>query len=177
MSAAPSPGQAGIPSGGAGANMYAIKPIEYLISERPLVVRRRVKWGECDPAGVVYTATFADYVIAAGALFGTTPQLAKSEQQFGTPSRALSFDFLRSLRPDEEFDMTVRVAEVRSRTYVLDIAATTPRGEAVFNARLTPVCVARPERRSIDIPPAFRQALLDYQRDCGAPTTTQEETP
>ena len=73
--------------------------------------------------------------------------------------------------------MTVRVAEVRSRTYVLDIAATTPQGEAVFNARLTPVCVARPERRSIDIPPAFRQALLDYQRDCGAPTTIQEETP
>ena len=183
MSAAPgSPGQAGIPSEGVGTNMHAIKPIEYLISERPLVVRRRVKWGECDPAGVVYTATFADYVIAAaelfyGALFGTTPQLAKSEQQFGTPSRALSFDFLRSLRPDEEFDMTVRVAEVRSRTYVLDIAATTPRGEAVFNARLTPVCVARPERRSIDIPPAFRQALLDYQRDCGAPTTIQEETP
>ena len=64
----------------------------------------------------------------------------------------------------------MRVAEVRSRTYVLDIAATTPQGEAVFNARLTPVCVARPERRSIDIPPAFRQALLDYQRDCGMPT-------
>ena len=49
-------------------------------------------------------------------------------------------------------------------------AATTPQGEPVFNARLTPVCVARPERRSIDIPPAFRQALLDYQRDCGMPT-------
>lgn len=162
--------------------MSAIMPIEYLIGERPLIVRRRVKWGECDPAGVVYTATFADYAIAAaelfyGALLGTTPQQAKNELGFGTPSRALSFDFLRSLKPDEEFDMTVYVAEVRSRTYVLDIAATTPQGEPVFNARLTPVCVARPERRSIDIPPAFRQALLDYQRDCGAPSTHQEETP
>ena len=162
--------------------MTAITPIEYLVSERPLTVRRRVKWGECDPAGVVYTATFADYVIGAaelfyGALLGTTPQRAKNELGFGTPSRALSFDFLRSLRPDEEFDMTVYVAEVRSRTYVLHIAATTPQGEPVFNARLTPVCVARPERRSIEIPPAFRQALLDYQRDCGSPPTTQDETP
>lgn len=160
--------------------MSAIMPIEYLISERPLIVRRRVKWGECDPAGVVYTATFADYAIAAaelfyGALLGTTPQQAKNDLGFGTPSRALSFDFLRSLKPDEEFDMTVGVAEVNRRTYVLDIAATTPQGEAVFNARLTPVCVARPERRSIDIPPAFRQALLDYQRDCGIPTTIQQE--
>jgi len=159
-------------------------PIEYLLSERPLTVRRRVRWGECDPAGVVYTATFADYAISAaelfyGALFGTTPQRAKSDLGFGTPSRALSFEFLRSLRPDDEFDMTVRVAEVRSRTYVLDIAGTTPQGEPVFNARLTPVCVARPERRSIDIPPAFRQALLDYQRDGGGalPTSTTQDAP
>lgn len=159
--------------------------VEYLLSERPLTVRRRVKWGECDPAGVVYTATFADYVISAaelfyGVLFGTTPQRAKNELGFGTPSRALSFDFQRSLRPDEDFDMTVRVADVRSRTYVLDIAATTPQGEPVFNARLTPVCVARPERRSIDIPTAFRNALLDYQRDCSGASTTltiQDDTP
>jgi acyl-CoA thioesterase FadM len=155
----------------------ASTPIEYLLGERPLTVRRRVKWGECDPAGVVYTATFADYVISAaelfyGALFGTLPQQAKDELGFGTPSRALSFDFVRSLRPDEEFDMTVRVADVRSRTYVLDIAATTPHGEPVFNALLTPVCVARPERRSIDIPPVFRQTLLDYQRDCGGRPAT-----
>lgn len=160
-------------------------PIEYLRSERPLVVRRRVRWGECDPAGVVYTATFADYVISAaelfyGVLFGTTPQQAKNAQGFGTPSRALSFDFVRSLRPDDEFDMTVRVAEVRSRTYVLAIAATTPQGEPVFDALLTPVCVARPERTSIEIPPAFRQALLDHQRDCaaaGVPSTPEESTP
>lgn len=161
--------------------MSATVPIEYLVGERPLTVRRRVRWGECDPAGVVYTATFADYVISAaelfyGALFGTTPQRAKSEQGFGTPTRALSFDFLRSLRPDEEFDMTVRVAEVRARTYVLQVAATTPQGEPVFNALLTPVCVARPERRSIDIPPAFRQALLDYQRDCGG-AHPEEDSP
>lgn len=165
--------------------MTAPMPIEYLLSERPLTVRRRVKWGECDPAGVVYTATFADYVISAaelfyGALFGTTPQRAKRELGFGTPSRALSFDFMRSLRPDDDFDMTVRVADVRGRTYVLDIIATTPQGEPIFNARLTPVCVARPERRSIDIPADFRQALLDYQRDCGGASvasTTQDDTP
>ncbi|MDC6085267.1 acyl-CoA thioesterase [Burkholderia cenocepacia] len=151
--------------------MNAPSPIEYLLGERPLTVRRRVKWGECDPAGAVYTATFADYVICAaelfyGALLADTPQRAKRALGFGTPSRALSFDFIGSLRPDDEFDMTVQVADVRHRSYVLDIVARTPQGAAVFNARLTPVCVAHDERRSIDIPPAFREALLDYQRDC-----------
>ena len=63
---------------------------------------------------------------------------------------------------------------------MLAIAATTPQGEPVFDALLTPVCVARPERTSIEIPPAFRQALLDYQRDCsaaGVPSTPEESTP
>ena len=53
--------------------MSAPVPIEYLLSERPLTVRRRVRWGECDPAGVVYTATFADYAISAAAFVQSAP--------------------------------------------------------------------------------------------------------
>jgi acyl-CoA thioesterase FadM len=144
---------------------------EHVMSELPFVVRRRVKWGECDPAGVVYTVSFSEYVISAaelfyGALFETTPQRAKQEQGFGTPSRALAFDFQRSLRPDDEFDMTVTVADIHRRTYVLDITGRTPHGEVVFIAKLTPVCVARHERRSIEIPDAFREALQRYRDAC-----------
>jgi YbgC/YbaW family acyl-CoA thioester hydrolase len=156
---------------------------EQVVSTVPLVVRRRVKWGECDPAGVVYTATFSEYVISAaelfyGALFETTPQRAKREQGFGTPSRALCFDFRRSLRPDDEFEMTVAVADVKSSTYVLDITARTPQGEVVFVATLTPVCVARDERRSIEIPAGFRRALLTYRDAClAAAAATNQEAP
>lgn len=155
---------------------------EHVTSLVPLVVRRRVRWSECDPAGVVYTASFADYVISAaelfyGALFDTTPQRAKREQGFGTPTRALSFDFQRSLRPDDVFDMTVLVAVINERTYVLDITARTPDKEVVFMARLTPVCVARDERRSIEIPPSFREALQRYQAGSIAAPTLQETQP
>jgi acyl-CoA thioesterase FadM len=154
---------------------------EQVLSELPLVVRRRVKWGDCDPAGVVYTVTFSEYVISAaelfyGALFGTTPQRAKREQGFGTPSRALSFDFRRSLRPDDEFDMTVTVADIHSRTYVLDVTGRTPEGDVVFVAKLTPVCVARDERRSIVIPDNFRQALQGYRDACARPCPNKETT-
>ena len=70
--------------------------------------------------------TFSEYVISAaelfyGVLFDGTPQRVKDQQGFGTPTRALSFDFRRSLRPDEEFDMTVTVSDIRTRTYLLDI--------------------------------------------------------
>jgi acyl-CoA thioesterase FadM len=144
---------------------------EHVIRTAPLVIRRRVKWGDCDPAGVVYTVTFAEYVISAaelfyGLIFDTTPQRAKDEFGFGTPTKALAFDFRSSLRPDDEFDMTVTVSDIRTRTYVLHIAATTPSGSEVFHADLTPICVARGERRSIVIPDTFRKALERYRAAC-----------
>lgn len=146
---------------------------EYTVSAVPLVVRRRVKWGECDPAGVVYTVAFSEYAMSAaelfyGSLFETTPQRAKNEQGFGTPSRALDFDFRLSLRPDDEFEMTVGVVDIRSRTYGLEITGRTATGDVAFVARLTPVCVARDERRSIEIPPNFRKALERYRNACAA---------
>ncbi len=144
---------------------------ESVIRTLPLTIRRRVKWGECDPAGVAYTVVFSEYVISAAelfyeALYDTPPQQAKQERGFGTPSRALAFDFQRSLRPDDVFDMTVTVTAVHERTYVLDITARTTEGEVVFIATLTPVCIARGERRSIPIPDHFRQVLQRYQDAC-----------
>lgn len=155
---------------------------EHIISAIPLVIRRRVKFGDCDPAGVVYTVTFGEYVISAaelfyGALFGTTPQRAKNEFGLNTPTRALELDFRSSLRPDDEFDMTVSVADIRTRTYVLHIAARTPEGNDVFHAVLTPICIVQEERRAINIPAPFKAALEKYRAACfaarvGAPTET-----
>jgi acyl-CoA thioesterase FadM len=146
---------------------------EYVLSDLPFTVRRRAKWGDCDPAGVVYTVTFSEYVISAAelfyeALFSTNSQRVKDEQGFGTPTRALSFDFRASLRPEDEFDMTVTVEAVRNRSYVLDVTARRPGGEVVFIAKLTPICVRRGERVSIEIPQALREALLGYAQRCGS---------
>ncbi len=149
---------------------------EYVVSERPFVVRRRVKWGDCDPAGVVYTVTFGEYVLSAaelfyGYLFDGTPQRIKDEHGFGTPTRALSFDFQASLWPDEEFDMRVTVHEVRTRTYTLHIHGSA-RGKPAFDAVLTPICVARGERRAIEVPDALRTRLLSYQEACAQAQTS-----
>ncbi|NVZ24672.1 acyl-CoA thioesterase [Pseudomonas gingeri] len=145
-----------------------MKTTEAVISRMPFIVRRRVKWGDCDPAGVVYTPVFGEYVISTAELFyeellGMSPQHAKQFHGFGTPTRALAFDFRGSLRPDDEFDIEVQVSEVRSRSYVLTLTARTQVGDIVFVATHTPVCVARDERKGIVIPDVFREALLSYQ--------------
>lgn len=142
---------------------------EHMVCHAPFTVRRVVKWGHCDPAGVVYTVVFGEYVMSTAELFyahllGISPQLAKDRHGFGTPSRALSFDFRRSLRPDELFDTEVRVGNVGGRTYELQMRGLTLQGETVFTASLTPICVVRGERVSIEIPEVFRKALTDYQQ-------------
>jgi acyl-CoA thioesterase FadM len=147
---------------------------EYVISDVPFVVRRRAKFGECDPAGVVYTVVFCEYVISAaelfyGSLFGGTPQRIRNEIELAIPTRALEFDFRNPLRSDDEFDITITVADIRTHTYVLALDACTSAGVDVFRANLTPVCIVKGVRRAIKIPLVFRAALERYRTACAAP--------
>jgi len=145
---------------------------EAVLTETPFTVRRRVKWGECDPAGVVYTPSFSEYVISTAELFyerlfDGRPQRTKDELGFGTPTRALAFDFRRSLWPDESFDIEVRVESIGTRTYTLAMTARMSEGgDTAFVGRLTPICVRRGTRDAINVPAALRDALEQYQRNC-----------
>ncbi len=150
--------------------------IEAVIAHAPFTVRRRIRWGECDPAGVVYTPCFSEYVIATAELFyerlfDTPPQRAKDELEFGTPTRALAFDFRRSLWPDESIDIEVAVDTIGTRTYTLAITARMSEGgDTAFVARLTPICVRRGTRDAISVPAGLRDALEQYRRHCEAAT-------
>jgi acyl-CoA thioesterase FadM len=133
-----------------------------------------VRFGEGDPAGFVYTVVFSEYALSAvellyGSLFRTLAARARRESGLVTLTRALEL-FPQLVRPDDEFDMTVTVADIRTHNYVLAIAARTPAGVEVFQAVLTPICGACDVRRAIKISPAFRVALERYRTACaGSP--------
>lgn len=143
---------------------------EFVLSTTPFVVRRRVRWGECDPAGVVYTARFTDYLISAVMLFhehhfGGPGSQFRKEQGIETPCKGLSLVFQRALWPDEMFDMQVQVGALRTSSYDVLVNARTTGGEPVFSGVFSPVCIQRGERRAIDIPVAMRERLLATQVD------------
>ncbi len=150
----------------------ALDATEQVIEKIPLRVRRRVKWGECDPAGVVYTGRFPDYVISAFELFmrqllGGAFQNAEDTHGFGTPCKALSIEFVSSLRPDQEFEMTVLVREMRNRTFDLDVNARHMDGKEAFRARITPITIKRGDRSAgIALPPILRESLERYRHAC-----------
>src|SRR5437868_3736297 len=137
---------------------------EQVIERTPLRVRRRVKWGECDPAGVVYTARFSDYVISAFELF---MRHLVDEPGCDTPAKALSFEFRASLRPGDEFEMTVLVVDIRNRTFDLEINGRDLDGKHLFRARLTPITIQRSDRsRAIELPATLRERLESYRTSC-----------
>ncbi|MBS7707775.1 acyl-CoA thioesterase [Chelatococcus asaccharovorans] len=147
---------------------------EYLLRTRPVTVRRRVRWGECDPAGVVYTARFSDYALSGfeyliSHLLGAPMHQALDGAGWGLPMKALNLTFHRSLWPGEWFDMQMRVGALRTRTFDLALEARhVESGEPCFSAALTPIVIEPATRRACAIPQALRERLEAYARQADA---------
>ena len=125
--------------------------------------RRRVRWGECDPAGVVYTPRFAEYVADAfheylEYLLGAPLQRSLEALDVSTPCKALRFVFHHALHPDDELALAVGVAAIRTRTFDLAIEGRLA-GELAFEAVFTAICVHHTVRKSREIPPRLRERL------------------
>jgi acyl-CoA thioester hydrolase len=136
--------------------------LEGLIASRPVTVRQRVRWGDCDPAGVVYTPRFSEYVIYAAGFF------YEEVVPGGLPLKALSFTFSHFLKPRDVFITTVALGEVRSRTFDLLIKGALEDGTPVFSAQCTPICVNSTTRTAEALPQSLRDALEAYRRECAA---------
>ncbi|NDZ18011.1 thioesterase [Variovorax sp. WS11] len=131
-------------------------------------MRRRVRWGECDPAGVVYTPRFCDYIVEAldafmERLLGVPLQQRMAEIDLGTPAKAMQFVFHHSLRPDQEFDMRVFVSDIRVRSFDLAMEARDLEGLRLFDAQFSAVCVHRAVRESRPLPAVLRERLEAYR--------------
>ncbi len=144
---------------------------EKMISTLPVMVRRRVKFGECDPAGVVYTPIFSEYALSAyqwflQAMLGEPMFAAMKRIGFDSPIKALTFEFRNMLVIEQVFDMTCRVTDIRTRTFDVEITgrSTTEKPHDIYViASITPIMLSRSERRSIEIPAELRQKLEAYR--------------
>lgn len=140
---------------------------EYVVSRAPFVVRRRVRWGDCDPAGVVYTGRFTDYLLDAVHLFfrnlaGGPYNAWLATIGVDTPCKGMEFVFHHALWPEDEFDMTCTVPVVRQHSFDIAVEASQEDGGRVFSARFSPICISREVRKRTDVPPALREALTRH---------------
>jgi acyl-CoA thioester hydrolase len=137
---------------------------EEIVSTRPFVVRRRVRWGDCDPARVVYTPQFAHYVVSALDFFfaealGRPSAASSPDEGLGFPMKALAFEFSHFLTAGDEIEMTVSALAVRQRSFDLEVRGSVG-GRLAFVAKASPICFDGATKRAVSLPPELRSALL-----------------
>ena len=144
-----------------------IRATEFVLSQSPFVVRRQVRWSDCDPAGVVYTGQFTTFLLGAIGLFndhmaGNAEQRLGSLHGVGTPCKAMSFEFIGSLWPDDVIDIACSVSQIRTRSYDIACVARRPDSQLVFTATFSAICVRLDERVGTPIPDSLRKVLAKY---------------
>jgi acyl-CoA thioesterase FadM len=142
---------------------------ESIYSRHPLVIRRLVRWSDCDPAGVAYTGKFCEYLLSAHNLFcGELAQGSYHDwlKNMGviTPCKGIELTFHGAVWPDDEFLISCKVSALRVRSYDLSFEAAQADGRRIFSARLSPICISSSgAREGVPIPPAMRTRIEKFR--------------
>jgi 4-hydroxybenzoyl-CoA thioesterase len=130
-----------------------------------LLVRRRILFGDCDPAGILYTPRAAHFVVEAGlelfrARLGDGAERSIFEMGIAPPARAMAIEFLKPMTWDDELEIEVSVKEIRTHAIVLSFVGRVA-GDKVFTSEFTQVCISKASMRPTPVPDVLRRALLD----------------
>jgi len=146
---------------------------EYVLSRDPFVVRRRVRWSDCDPAGVVFTGKFVEYTLSFVTLLyaemagGEAPMAWQQSLGVDMPCKGLEFEFHAALWPEDEFDLRCHISDIREHSFDIHIEAAEADGRRVFSARFSPICIRRDARVRAPIPPQLLQVLARFDGRSG----------
>ena len=141
------------------------------ISAAPYVQRRIVQWGECDPAGVIYTPRILDFVLEAvdgwlRQVLGADWHKLKTELGMGMPTVHASLDFMSTLKASDELDVEVRVARLGRSSIEFKFTGKVEPEREVFTCTLVTALVDSARFKAISIPPEFRQRIQAYIQAC-----------
>jgi len=129
-------------------------------------VRRRVVFSETDTAGIVHFANYFRYFEDAEHALWRDAGLSihPAESAIGWPRVSASCDYHRPLRFEQEFVVTVHIAEISKRTVRYE--GTITRGEErVATAMWKIACIAKQpdgSMRSTEIPASILERLEPY---------------
>jgi 4-hydroxybenzoyl-CoA thioesterase len=142
------------------------------VSAAPFVIRRTVRWGDTDPAGIIYTPRFLDFAVEAAeawfvAVTGYDWYKLRTELKLGSPMAHASLDFRKPVRPGEELAMTVLVLDLGRTSITLGVEGRNAAGDLCFEAKLVPVIIEVATIRPYLIPEEFRRRIEDYRQACG----------
>jgi 4-hydroxybenzoyl-CoA thioesterase len=129
---------------------------------------RGVRFGDCDPAGIVYTPRFVDHLCGAVEDFFIDRGLdyhGLIRNGLGLGYAHVDCDFFKPASMGENLAYTVLVERIGRSSAAFVIHAHRA-GEAVLRGRLVMVTTLLEAHRVLALPPEIRAALLTYQELC-----------
>lgn len=145
-----------------------------IVSDHPLTLARIVGFGDCDPAGVVFTPNYGRFVFDATEVWlrriiGVNIHDQLRDEEVGTPVRAISTELLYPLKPADRFLTRVWVKEIGRASFTLRVVGENAQGRVCFEGEMTCVSTIRVKRSVIDLPAHYRAAMEDYRARSGSP--------
>ncbi|RUZ72792.1 acyl-CoA thioesterase [Mesorhizobium sp. M7A.F.Ca.US.006.01.1.1] len=138
---------------------------EFVRSALPFIVRRRVRWSDCDPAGVAYAGRYVDYMLDAVMEFfrrtGYGPE-GTAADNVGLPCKHLGMTFFSPVRGGAEIDLAVYVALIKHHTVDLVVQCAQANGTPVFTGDFSPICIRLDAREKVAIPAGLHTILSSH---------------
>lgn len=145
--------------------------LPHVVSRAPFTVSRYVRWGESDPAGIIYTGSYLDFMVEAAEDFfvDLTGRHWRDMQTLdggGTPMVHASMDFLRPVQAGGVMEIVVYLGEIGRSSFDLHFLARDEAGAPCFTGKLTGVHIAHTgpgEITAQPLPTPLRAAMEAYR--------------
>lgn len=140
--------------------------------ETPFIYRHVVGWGECDPAGIIYTPRVIDFVIEAieawyPAALGITWTELRHDRNTGVPMVRAECDFTRPPIPGLELFVEVRVASIGRTSLIHNVTGRDVAGDDYFRARMVSCFTDLTTVDAAAIDADLKERIVAYQAACG----------
>ena len=129
-----------------------------------IIIKRKILFGDCDPAGIVYTPRFSYFAVEAIHealnIWLKGPGL-RTLMGFDIlpPARAFSLAFLHPLTWDDEVSMNVSVDSIGEHSFSFLVEGFMANNTLAFTANLTHVCISPETREIVKVPEKLRALL------------------
>jgi len=138
--------------------------------DTPFIDRRLVLWRDCDPAQIVYTPRFLDFVAEAVEgwfrhVFGVDWYGFRESRKVGIPAVHTSLDFAAPVHSGDELSLTVLIDEVGRSSLPFRVIGRLNDREAFRGVWIISTLDAT-DNRPISIPDDVRDIIRRYQQAC-----------
>ena len=133
-------------------------------------IHRVMSWGDCDPAGFIYTPRALDFACDVidswfrEELKVSWWQLRSGGSGLGLPTVNAACDFVSILRPDQSLDLNLYIREIGGSSVVFEVEGMAAGNRLAFRVKMVSCAINMAKLRATRIPDWMRKKFEAYKR-------------